>query len=101
MTWGFFVPDFRPKIDLYKTGIHPRDPFYWALGLWGMVGYRCQIVGGLGRIALYRRKWTTDLPIIGYSQYYKLDDRFGEAEIRSDARFTKYQFDGHGLRRLT
>ena len=42
---------------------------------------------------------TIYVPLSGYGQYYNLDDRSGHAEIRSDARLTKYQFEGHGLRR--
>ena len=33
-------------------------------------------------------------------QYYDLDDILGEAELRRTPDLTKYQFDGHGLRRV-
>ena len=52
-----------------------------------------------GRSALDSQIWTISVPRSTPRLYYNLDDRLGEAEHRRTPDFTKYQFDGHGLRR--
>ena len=53
-----------------------------------------------GRSALDSQIWTISVPRSTPRLYYNLDDRLGEAEHRRTPDFTKYQFDGHGLRRF-